>query len=250
LLKPIQMKKQRDEYFAWVIAYIDSAHLETVSQQLAKNQEYAEVEAYIPTIKILKKQFKGKEQFDEVPLLFNYGFFKIPRKYAIHAAYLEDMQKNISAIFGWVKDPAKALKSKKLREEFPDKDRDLRIPAATATSQDIADLIKASLNIGAHNSEDLSLIKPGDIITLRGYPFDGVEAEFVEMDEKRKKVKVKISALWGKQVEVAFDNVFFTIYHSRAWDDSLQSKNSLDEMSLTHSLDRLTHKIHKRNETE
>jgi transcription antitermination factor NusG len=243
-----KLKGGKDEYYAWVIAYIDSTHLSLVNQQLAKNPEYAEVEAYIPTIKILKKQFKGKEQFDEVPLLFNYGFFKIPRKYAIHAAYLENMQKNISAIFGWVKDPAKALKSKKLQSEFPEKDRDIRIPVATATSNDIAKLIKASVDIGAHSSDDLALIKKGDHITLRGYPFDGVEAEFIDMDEKRKKVKVKIIALWGKEVEVSFDNVFFTIYHSRAWDDSITTKNSLDEMALTQSLDRLTHKIHKKNE--
>jgi transcription antitermination factor NusG len=231
--------KDKDKRFCWVIAYIDSKFLHLVKHQLTRNVEYQEVEVFIPTVKVLKKTFKGKEQFDEVPLLFNYGFFKIPRKYAIYRNYLENLQKNISAIHGWVKDPGKILKK---RGKEPMQGDDRYISVATATSTEISKLIQASQNIGAHSSEDLDMIKPGDFIILRGYPFDGVEAEFVSMDRKRKKVKVKLTVLWNKEVEVSFDNVFFTIYHNNSHDDSLTIKKSLDEMKDNNRLDSFLNK--------
>jgi transcription antitermination factor NusG len=218
------MKALGNEY-CWVVSYIDSEYLPIVKQQLGKFPEYKDVEAYIPTIKVLKKTFKGQNIFEEVPLLFNYGFFKIPRKYAIHSEYLANMQKNISCIYGWVKDGAN-------RKNW-----------AIVTPHEIAELIRATVNIGAHSSEDLNLLKPGELITLRGYPFDGVPAEFISMDEKKRKVKVKIVIFDQiKEVEVSFDNVFFTIYHNKNYDENQLSKNSLDAMEANNTLDKFTNK--------
>jgi transcription antitermination factor NusG len=232
-------RNKTEKRYCWVIAYIDSKFITLVQQQLSRSIEFKEVEFFIPTVKILKKTFKGKEHFDEVPLLFNYGFFKIPRIYAVHKVYLENLQKQVSAIFGWVKDPSKIFK-KKGKESIAGDDR--YIACATATSKEIVDLIRTSQNLGAHSAEDLGLLKPGDMITLRGYPWDEVEAEFISMDLKRKKVKVKLKMLWGKEVEVTFDNVFFTIYHNSNYDDSLTIKKSLDEMQSRNALDKFIHK--------
>lgn len=210
-----------NNHYVWVIAYIDKDFLDKATMQLKKYPEYAEVEAFIPTVKILKKTFKGVDRFDEIPLLFNYGFFKIPRKFAINKDYLEQMQKNISCIYGWVKDPLNSSN---------------RITVGLATSDEIAQLIRSSVNLGAHSSEDLGMIKSGDMITLRGYPFDDIQAEFVSMDEKRKKVKVKIPLLWNKETEVSFDNVFFTIYHNNNYDDAIDNRNSLDDTTKTQKI--------------
>jgi transcription antitermination factor NusG len=234
-----KLKPKRDNLFCWVIAYIDSKFIHQIIPQLARSQEYKEVEVYIPTVKVLKKKFKGKEQFDEVPLLFNYGFFKIPRKLAVYRNYLENLQQNVTAIHGWVKDPGKILK-KRGAESMKGDDRYISI--ATATSDEIARLVKASLNIGAHSADDIDMIKPGDMIVLRGYPFEGVEAELVEVDKERKRVKVILSALWGKQVEVSYDNVFFTIYQNQNYDDTVTVQKSLDEMQANNKLDKFEHK--------
>lgn len=206
----------------WVIAYVISGEIDKVQRELAKYPEYAEVEAYIPTIKILKKTFKKEDIFEEVPLLFNYGFFAIPLKYAVYRTYLDNMQKNISCIYSWVKDPAKdIIKGKK------------NVSCAIAHPKEIEELIKKSINIGAHSADDLQLLKPGDIITLRGYPWDGMEAELLAIDEKRQRVKVRLLLFSQlKEVDVSYDNVFFTIYHNNNHDDSVgESRDSLDAMA-------------------
>lgn len=84
-------KTTKDKHFAWVIAYIDSKFINLIKPQLARNKEYEDVDVFIPTVKVLKKTFKGEDHFDEVPLLFYYGFFKIPRVLATSRNYLDNM---------------------------------------------------------------------------------------------------------------------------------------------------------------
>lgn len=235
-------RKKKDKelrYYAWLVAYINSDHLHLVQSQLAKFQEYEEVQPFIPTVRVLKKKFKGKNHFEEVPLLFQYGFFKVPRKFAIHWRFLEGMQENISCIFGWVKDPVKIIKGGM---------GDTSIPVATATPREIAKLVKASMDIGAHGAEDLHMIKPGDFIILKGYPYEGVEAEFVEVNPKKKTVKVRIIMFSQKKdVDVSYDNVFFNLYQNKGYDDSVSTEKSLDEMKDNKTLDKLMGKLSKRN---
>lgn len=226
-------KKSKTKHFVWVVAYINSDFLKLVQEQLDRFQEYDEVEPYIPTIKVLKKQFKNKEQFEEVPLLYHYGFFKVPRKYAIHYSYLENMQKNISCIHGWVKDPVKGSLQK--------------IPVATATAEEISELIRTTINLGAHSSEDLDLIKPGDYVVLRGYPWEGMECEYLGVNDKTKKVRVKMFMfLQDKEVEVPFDAVFFNLYRGKGYDDSVSNKHSFDDMQAKGTLNNFLGKLEKR----
>lgn len=242
--------KANAHYFSWCIAYIDGTHIDKVTRELAKHKEYAEVEAYIPTIKILKKTFKGKQTFEEVPLLFNYGFFKIPRKFAIYPKFLEELKNDISCIYDWVKDPHKIRKTKpglKLgeREVYSEKD----IMAATANIKEITELIKKSFNYSAHSSEDIQQLAPGNIITLHGYPFEGMTAKVVEINPKKETVRVKLTIFDQlRDVNVSYDNVFFTIYHSKNYDDSITIKNSLNAMVEFGGLAKKTAKDYRNGE--
>lgn len=232
-------KKPDANYFSWCCAYIDSAYIGKVTTELAKFREYREIEAYIPTVKILKKTFKGKQTFEDVPLLFNYGFFKIPRKFAIHYKFLDDLKDNVSCIYAWVKDPHKIVKQAKNlqlgeRTFYPERE----IPIATATAKEIALLTKDSFDYSAHSSEDIEKVKPGSMITLRGYPFEGVVATVVEINPKKESVKVKINIFDQlREIDVSYDNVFFTIYHAKSYDDSITVKNSLNAMVDSGGLD-------------
>lgn len=224
-----------DNYFVWVVAYINSDYLERVYSDLAKYPEYSEIEAFIPTIRVLKKTFKGKQHFEDVPLLFNYGFFKIPRKYAVHASFLDSMKSHISCIFSWVKDPLKAM-SRSYRGAHD-------ISYATATEQEIGILLKDSFNYSAHDASEISQVKIGSIITLRGYPWEGIQAELVEILENKKQVKVKIAIFdQQREITVSFDNVFFTMYRKENHDDSLSITQSLDAMADNHKLDKVMFK--------
>ena len=219
-----------ESYYVWVIAHIVSEQVHLVEKELRGHLEYQEVEACIPTVKIIKKTHKGKNVFDEVPLLFNYGFFKIPKKYAVSATYLENMRNNISCIYCWVRDAAK--KYHPIESENYPGDMDIvgnNIYYATATSKDVANLIKLSLEGSIHSSKDLDSINPGQLITLRGYPFEGIQAELVSINHTKRKVLVKIQLFeMDREVEVSFDNVFFTVYHNRSYDDSVSVHQSFE----------------------
>lgn len=247
----------KSNYFVWLIAYIDSAFIKDCQAQLDKHLEFKEVEAVIPTVKIIKKKFKGKNEFEEVPLLFNYGFFKVPRKVAIHKEFLEMLQQKISCIYGWVKDPLKLTKPpkrktknhkkpkkkkkpKKINREILDK----HITVATATSQEVSELIRKGVELGIHNADDVNILKKGDYIVLKGYPFEGVEAEFISCNIGKKTVRVRIIIMdRNQEVEVSFDNVFFSIYKNKGYDDSLTIKKSLDEMASNNTLDHFEGKM-------
>lgn len=228
-------KKLKEKDFCWVVAYIDSSFLKHVERDLGKFPEYEDVEAFIPTVKILKKTFKKENFFEEVPLLFNYGFFKIPRKFGIYKDWLDNMKRNISCIYGWVPDPQKVIETKpKLRSDGkPMQYYDSDVPVATATSYEISELLKASVNIGAHSADELDLINIGDMIILRGYPWENLPATLLEIDHKKQKVKVRIDTgifKQSKEVSVSFDNVFFTIYHNKNYFPDVLSNNSIDAM--------------------
>lgn len=229
--KKEQVKVIPEEPMIWAVAYIDSGQLEKVEKELTRYKEYEQVTAYIPTIKILRKTFKKENIFEDVPLLFNYGFFKMPRKYAIYRNYLDNMQKNISCIYAWVRDPmANITKGAE------------NISCAVAFPHEVNALIDRAVNLGAHSAEDLTLIKEGDLVTLKGYPWDGMQAEFISRDEKKQKVKVRLLIFnSSREVDVSYDNVFFTIYHN--FNDAVgDSRESLDGMADAKTLDRVMHK--------
>lgn len=236
--------KAKGNKYCYVVAYIDSAFLPILNAQLSKYKEFKQVEPYIPTVRVLKKKFKGKEQFEEVPLLFHYGFFKIPRALAIHAHFLDSLREKINCIYSWVKDPSKGVhKSIVPKEESRGKLDDTHVPIATATSKEISNLIRATINIGAHGPDDLNMLKKGDFITLRGYPYEGVPAEFIELHEKKRKVKVRIIMFsQTREIEVSYDNVFFTLYQNENYNENKLADVSIDDMNSRNTLDKLMKK--------
>lgn len=222
-------KKADAHYFSWLVAYIDADKIGKVQEELTR-REYKEITAYIPTVSVLKKTFKKRNTFEDVPLLFNYGFFRVPRKYAIYKNYLEQMQQDISCIYSWVKDPAKIIKKiPNLRLGERDFYPETEIPVATATAEEIAKLVNDAFDYSAHSAEDIARIEAGQIVTLHGYPFEGVQATIVEVNPKKELVTVKIELFdQMRNVEVKYDNVVFTIYHAKSYDDSVTVKSALN----------------------
>lgn len=65
-------------------------------------QGYKNVKAYVPTVSILKSSRAGKDTYDEVPLLFNYGFIRMSTKKAYDRQYLRKLKRDIPGIMGWL----------------------------------------------------------------------------------------------------------------------------------------------------
>ncbi len=214
--------------YRWLIAYIDYTKLNTLSRDLSR-KPYDEIELYVPTVRILKKTFKGKNTFEEVPLLFNYGFFKIPVHLIKRGDFLQEMRTMVSALMGWVKNPAKTIREK----PYLSADNRLNvngISIATSTDEEISRIIEAQKSLSIYDANDLNNIKIGSFITLEVYPFEGMMAKVVEIDYKKEEVRVELMIEEHfKELRLSFDNVFYTIYRG-GFDPEKMREKSIEDM--------------------
>ncbi len=226
----------------WCIAYINRDYIYTVEKEL-KQYDYDMVEAYIPTVKILKKRFKGKEEFEEVPLLFNYGFFKMPFEYACNEEFLSILRQRLTCMYAWVKDCSKVLEDKpQLRADNSGLIKALP-RMAIATDTEVSILVKASAENSIYSSQDLDNIEEGSFITLHGYPFDNIPAEVIKISHSKKEVKVRLLLeTLMKEISVSFDHVFYTVYKNFDEESKDKSLNEMEEKNKN-STDKLFAKI-------
>lgn len=223
--------KNKAEY-VWLIAHIDKKKIHTIEKDFKKSNQYIGMEASVPCVQVLKKQFKKKDYFDSVPLLFNYGFFKIPLIWALSDDLLEKFKKDITCISSWVKDRAKAHSTKSTYEEDEDGNyikkylTYLDVSVATVTEVDVMRMEKYAKETSIHSSEEVEKVKEGDMITLMGYPFEGMNARVISIETKRKKMRVQIQMddedfthFSNTEVEVHFDSVFWSIYKGSYHED-------------------------------
>jgi hypothetical protein len=245
--------------YVWVVAYISRDHIPRVEDDLL-DRGFGSIRVYIPTVRILKKQFKNKNIYDYVPLLFNYGFFQIPYDKACDVEFLRKLREEIPAIYGWVNDPAKVISKKPnlrmdnkdtLEEEEPTNEDGIKIlqkrrgkpKVAMATEEEIVELLKAAENMSVFSDGLVEKLNMGDFLTLQGYPYDGMTAEVVEVNKNKKTVKVRLLLeTMITTAVVSFENIFYTVYAD--FDKSCKEK-SLDEIQEhgKRSLDRIYAKI-------
>lgn len=212
---------EKEIEFVWLICYVNSEHIDKVEKVLLTKKKYGRVKHYIPMVKILSKQFKGKDIYSYVPLLFNYGFFKVPLELAKNKEFVSGMKSDIKGIYGWVKNEDKKSWDSPYHG----------ISIAIAKTDEIIQLLKSQANYSIYSASDLERVKEGDTINLKGYPFDNIDAEVQKIDFKKKEVKVKLCLEHGicKTVTVSFNNVFYSIYHG-GYDIELFKEKSLDEI--------------------
>jgi len=208
----------------WLVAYINRDYIESVEDDLLK-YGFKDIRAYIPTVRILKKQFKGRNIYEKVPLLFNYGFFQLNFDKACDATYLMLLKNRIPAIFGWVKDPFGVI-SKKPKLQPDNKSGNLE--AASATEKEISDLLLTSEHLSVFSDEVVDQLEVGGFLILKGYPYENMPAEVVSVSKAKKEVKVRLLLeTLISEVTVNFENIFYTVYTDY---DSNIKEDSLDEL--------------------
>jgi len=226
------MEKSKLDETVWVIAYINRDHIHLVEKELHQ-YEYSKVKVLIPTIKILRKKFKGKDHFEEVPLLFNYGFFSIPIRNAINPEYLSELRQRITCLYGWVKDITEMSSHANFRMD----DQGIKEALsnlAIAKDSELASLLGEAQIKGVHDSRDIDRLEKGQLIRLKGYPFDDMDAEFISINKSKKEVEVMLHiGEIMKIAKVSFDNVFYTVYED--FDKSSREK-SIEEMEINHNV--------------
>jgi transcription antitermination factor NusG len=215
-----------DKEYIWCIAYINRVFMETIIKDLV-NSGFGDVKVNIPTVRVLKKKFKGKEFYEEVPLLFNYGFFRLPIEGAMNKDYLMRMKAAVQGIYSWLYRSAGALPatfedvhtqsltSVASGEELEIETKRLVSPILVHTirMKEIALLKRVALVSSIYSSDDVSALKEGTYIVLKGYPFDNIPAEVVSVHPTKEEVRVKLLVEGNiGEAKVSFSNIFYSIY--------------------------------------
>lgn len=200
--------------YSYCIFYVEEKHKDTINKEL-KEKGYQNIKAIIPYIKILKKTIKGKMVYEDVPLLFNYGFIKMPTELAYSRYYLNKLKRQISGIRGWLKSTETLHpRKKKVRIDNVEDFDDFSI-VATCTKEDVRRFRRLARENKSFSVDDLLNLKIGDYVVLKGYPFEGIDATVLNIDYVNKIVECLLYPQNGKMViKLPFDNVLYSVYQN------------------------------------
>lgn len=214
--------------YQWVLFYIEIKYYKNINKEL-KEKGYKHIRAIVPTLKIFKKRHKGKDIYEEVPLLFNYGFMKMPTDKAFSRTFLNKLSKSISGIRTFVKSTSTMHPRKKKARIDNAEDFDDFSIVATVNREEVKRFKKLSKN-EPFSKEDLSHLEPGTYLTLKSYPYEGVPAVIRSIDILRQKVNVFIYPQDSNLVaEVPIENVLYSIYND--YDEDKLYVNNLEDNS-------------------
>lgn len=219
--------------YSYCIFYLERKYYQRINQEL-KEKGYDNIRAIIPTVKILRKTLKGKMMFEEEPILFNFGFMKIPTELAYSRPFLNKLKKSISGIRGFLKS-TETMHSRKLRKRIDNaEDWDDFSLVATCPKEDVRRFKRLARENKRFSISDFTSIKPGDYVVLRGYPYEGVDATILEVDLLCKRVKCLMYPEMGRmEVWLPFDNVLYSVYLDHDPDKLYANRTENDPENIT-----------------
>lgn len=198
----------------YCIFYIERKFYQRINDEL-KAKGYKGIRAIVPEVKVLKKAIKGKTYYEEVPVLFNYGFMRMPQELAYSRTFLRKLRKDISGIRTWLKDTQTMFPRKKKRRIDNAEDFDDFSMVATCPKSEVRRFRKIARANRKYSLEDIAKLKPGDYVVLNIYPYEGVDAEIKKVNKKDKTVTLELYPLMGKMmVTIPLDHVLYSIYHN------------------------------------
>lgn len=211
----------------WYVGNINKKYLHRVDRELSAKKYGGQVKAFIPSLSVVKKKTRGNSHAEQVPLLFDYGFFAIPRAIRIKIPNIfEVLAKDVTCITGWLEDKNNPR------------------GVARVTEDKLTHINNHDSTSSVYNKAEVDNIFANEVIELRGYTYQGMLAKVITVDKIKEQVEVEllVSAQknLSKRVVVDFCNVFGSIYNG-GYDDSLTSLVSLEELAerKTNILDRV-----------
>lgn len=214
--------------YQWVLFYIEIKYYKNINKEL-KEKGYKHIRAVVPTLYLFKKRQKGKDIYEEVPLLFNYGFMKMPTDKAFSRTFLNKLAKSISGIRTFVKSTSTMHPRKKKARIDNAEDFDDFSIVATVSREEVKRFRKLA-KLEPFSKEELSHLEPGTYLTLRSYPYEGVPAVIRSVDIINQKVNVFIYPQDSNIVtEIPIENVLYSIYND--YDEDKLYVNNLEDKS-------------------
>lgn len=196
----------------WVVCRIDTKAYIYIQNNLYRGG-HTDIKVYVPTVSILKKVSKGKSIYEDVPMLFSYGFLKMPVEKAYSRTFLASLRANIPGIHSWVKSLDYNVRKIRKRVDNAEDWDDFSV-VSTVSRKDIEKFRWVQKSNKVFTNQEIAKLRIGEYVILRGYPYEGLEAQILEVIPSSKTVVV---TMLGKSmsmvVTVPYDNVIYSIYH-------------------------------------
>lgn len=207
------MEKEKKKY-TYCIFYLEKKLYKRINEQLLE-EGYTSIKAIVPTINILRKTIKGKMIFEQIPVLFNYGFIKMPTECAFSRPFLNKMKKKIPGIHHWLKNTETMHPRKKRARIDNAEDFDDFSLVATVPRSEVRRFQRIARANKKYSLDDLVNLKPGDYVSLTGYPYEGVGAMVTEVNLNERKVHLEMTVREGTMpLVLPFDNVLYSVYQN------------------------------------
>lgn len=231
--------------YVYCIFRLDRKFYRRINRDL-KSRGYSEIKAIIPKVSILKKSRKGRDEYEDVPLLFNYGFIRMKPHKAFDRYFLNKLRKDIPGIVSFMKSLDYRPKRKRLRVDNAE-DFDDYSEVATISKSEVIKYRRMSKANKIFSADDLTRISIGDYIVLRGYPFEGIPAILLENNLVTNRVLVKIYPEMGNglEIEVPRENVLYSPYYDL---DEYKLYSTDHEMDLSQIPDGSTEEFLTKNQ--
>lgn len=199
--------------YVYCIFRLDRKFYKRINKDLI-SRGYKHVKAIVPTISVLKKSRKGKNEYEDVPLLFNYGFIRMRSDKAFDRYYLNKIKRDIPGILSFMKSLDYKPKRKRLRIDNAEDFDDYSVVATISRDEVIRYKHMAKAN-KIYSVDDITRVGIGDYVILRGYPFEGIPAILLESNLNTKKMLVKLypETDGNLEIEVPMENVLYSAYH-------------------------------------
>lgn len=181
-----------------MIIYIDrNKFLDTDIEKVEK--EYG-IEIVVPVIRVLKGKHRGRNNYEDVPYLFNFGFLRVPKFRRYDIDYLVKLKREIPLLLGFLRDTT-----------LPSQGFNFAMISSREVNRIIRDAGQSSI-YSEHQEEN---IKIGDSIKLSGYPFEGLYGVVEKINKEKQNMVISIEISNGAplKITVPFFNIYYTMYH-------------------------------------
>ena len=198
--------------FVYCIFYINRKYYKQINRDL-KIRGFQHIKAIVPEIKILKKSVKNKTFYEEVPVLFNYGFIKMPIDKAYSRQFLNKLKRAIPGIHNWLKSSESMFPKKKKRRIDNAEDFDDFSKVATCTRKEVNRFKKIAKLNKLFSLEDILNIREGQYVQLKIYPYEGTEARVISINPETKMATLELYPNMGSfTVRIPLDHVIYSVY--------------------------------------
>lgn len=202
------MKSKR----VYAVCLLDMKYWRNIDQDLS-SRGYRHVKAVIPTVSILKKVKAGKTYYEDYPLLFDYGFIKMPSRIAYDRVLLNKMRRDIPGIKCWVRDTFSIHPKKKRKRIDNAEDWDDFSKVSVVSREEIRRLKLISKENNVFNFKDIVSLPIGSYIILKGYPFEGIGAVIENISLSSRTVNVVLYPDTAMiHTCIPFDNLLYSPY--------------------------------------